>query len=188
MTRRSPRRRRSGVSLLEMVSSLTILAVIAAATVGLYWSGQNTQRLARSYSEAQTDIRSALRQMTRTLRTAETILAQGTSGTLNGIASNGYQVVFRLRSSAGSPIEGRYYVSNGVLYQQTSAQAAPGTELARDVVSLTFNYYRTLAGMRSSVNANPSLATEVEINLRVRNQRVTTGLTAYVTLRWKLTG
>lgn len=179
------RKRQQAVSLLEMVASLSILAVIVAATVSLYWSGQLAHRRARFYSQGQTDIRSAMRQMTRMIRTARQVVSQGSYGSLSGIATNQYQIVFRF-GSTGSPAECRYYVSNGVLYQQVSTQAAPGRPLLSGVVTLTFNYYRTAAGTRVSVNQAPATATEVEIEIRARTGSVTTGLTTYVAIRTAL--
>lgn len=176
------RRTVAGVTLLEMVSSLAILAIIIAATVSLYWTGQLAHRRAGFYSRAQTDIRNAMRQITRVTRNAQSVVAQGTVGTLTGLASNGNQLVLRL-SSQGTPLECRYYLSNGVLYQQSSTEAAPGRPLLVGVVTVTFNYYRTVAGTRTSVNGSPATATEVEINIRARSGSVTTGLTTYVTIR-----
>jgi len=181
-------RRRRAVTLLEMVAALTILAAVSAATVSLYWTGQRAHRRARFYSEAQTDIRDTLRRITRTARTSECVMAQGTLGTLSGLTSNTYQVVLRVPQGASPAIECRYYVSNGMLYQQLSTQSAPGRRLLSGVVSLTFGYYRTLAGTRTSVAGAPASATEIEIVLRVRNASVTTGLTGYVSIRTALTG
>jgi hypothetical protein len=118
---------------------------------------------------------------------AESVLAKGTTGTLNGQTTNSSQLVLRLQSSP-SVVECRYYVSNGVLYKQTSADAAPGTALLNGVVNMTFSYYTTLAGTRASASANPAKASEVEIVLRARSGTVTTGLTAYVTIRQVIAG
>ncbi len=181
------RRRSKGATLLEMVATLTILAAVSAATVSLYWSGQRAHRRARFYTQAQTDIREGLRRMTRVARSAECVMAQGTLGTLTGLSSNAYQVVLRVHGASGAS-ECRYYVSNGVLYQQYSTQAAPGTALVSGVVSLTFNYYRTAAGVRTSVNGAPATASEIEIALCVRSGSVTTSLTGYVAIRTVLAG
>ena len=187
MERPTVRHRSRGVSLLELVSSLAILGFVVAATAGLYVAGQRSHFRARYYSDAQTTIRRALRDLTRTTRMAESVLAKGTTGTLNGQTTGASQLVLRLQSSP-SVVECRYYVANGVLYKQTSADAAPGTPLLSGVVSLTFNYYTTLAGTRSSASANPAKASEVEIVLRARSGTVTTGLTAYVTIRQVVAG
>jgi len=186
MASRTAVSRRRGVSLLEMVSALAILAIVVAATVSLYVSGNMAHRRAGFYSRAQTDIRSAMRQMTRVIRGSERVVAQGTVGTLSGLATTNYQVVVRL---LGTPArECRYYVSNGVLYEQTSSENAPGRALLSGVVSLTFNYYRTAAGTRLSANGAPATATEVEINIRARSGTVTTGLVTYVTIRSTVAG
>lgn len=177
-----------GASLVEMMSALLILAIITAASFSLYWSGNQAHRRARFYSQAQTDIRQALRQMIRVIRSANSVVSQGTMGTLAGLASGSNQVVVRLPQGAGSFIECRYYVSNGVLYQQRSTDAAPGTALLTGVTGLTFNYVRTLGGVRTAVDGAPSVATEVQMAINARRGSVTTGLTGYVALRTKLTG
>lgn len=188
MARWMPRRRsRMALSLLEMVSSLAILAIVVLATVSLYWSGQLAHRRAGFYSRAQTDIRSAMRQLTRVVRSSVSVVSQGSVGTLSGLTTGTYQLIVRVPSST-SPRECRYYVSNGVLYQQTSDQSAPGTALLTGVVTVQFNYYRTAAGTRTSVNGAPATATEVEVNIRARSGSVTTGLTTYVTLRTAVAG
>lgn len=187
MKRRQGRRRCIlGISLVEMMASLVILGLIVAATVSLYWTGNMAHRRAGFYSRGQTDIRQAVRQMTRVIRTSERVVAQGTLGTLNGISSNQYQIVVRLPGT--TPTECRYYVSNGVLYEHLSSSSAPGRPLLSDVVSLTFNYYRTVAGVRTSVNGSPQSATEVEVSVRARSGSVTTGLTTYVAIRTVIAG
>jgi hypothetical protein len=171
-----------------MMSALLILAFITASAFALYWSGNQAHRRSRFYSEAQTEIRQTLRQMTRVIRSAEAVVNPGTMGTLSGLASNASQIVVRLPQPSGAPIECRYYVSNGVLYQQRSLDTAPGTALLRGVTGLTFNYVRTLAGTRTSVDGAPASATEVQIGIRARRGSVTTGLTGYVAMRNALTG
>lgn len=185
---RTPKRRSRGVTLLEMISALAIMAVVTAATVSLYWTGQTAHRRARFYSRGQTNIRTAMRKMTRVTRTSECVVAQGTQGSLANIATNAYQLVLRIPQANGNAFECRYYVSNGVLYQQTSSQSAPGTPLLAGVVSMTFGYYRTAAGVRTSASGSPSTATEVEIAIRARTVSVTTGITTYVTIRTAAAG
>lgn len=182
------RLRRSGATLVEMMSALLILAIISAASFSLYWSGNLAHRRARFYSQAQTDIRQSLRQMTRVIRSANSVLSQGTMGTLAGIASNSNQIVVRLPQGGGTFIECRYYVSNGILYQQRSTDAAPGQALLTGVTGLTFGYVRTLGGVRTAVDGAPSAATEVQIEVHACRGSVTTGLTGYVALRTKLAG
>ena len=96
MERPSVRHRSRGVSLLELVSSLAILGFVVAATAGLYVAGQRSHFRARYYSDAQTTIRRALRDLTRTTRMAESVLAKGTTGTLNGQTTGASQLVLRL--------------------------------------------------------------------------------------------
>ena len=177
-----------GASLVEMMSALLILAIITAASFSLYWTGNQAHRRSRFYSEAQTVTRKTLRQMTRLIRSANSVVSQGTMGTLAGLASGPNQVVVQLPQGTGAPIECRYYVSNGVLYQQLSTDTAPGTALLTGVTGLTFKYVRTLGGVRTAVDGAPAVATEVQITIDARRGSVTTGLTGYVALRTKLSG
>lgn len=180
-------RRTLGASLVEMVAGLLILSFVTASVVSMYTTGRQSHRRARFYSKSQTEIRYALREMTRRIRTSNALLAQGTQGTLSGIASSSFQVVMTVPSGGGTK-QCRYYVSNGILYRQTSTQSAPGTPILKDVVQLTFAYYKTAAGTRISATGAVGTATEVEILLQARYGSVTTGLAAYVTLRSVVAG
>ena len=182
------RHRVAGVSLVEMMSALLILGIVTSAAFSLYWTGNQAHRRSRFYSQAQTDARTALREMTRVIRSSIAVVSTGTQGTLSGLASGSNQLVLRVPQSSGSPIEVRYYVSNGVLYVQRSTDAAPGSALMRGVTGLTFGYVRTLAGTRTPVDSAPATATEVDVRLHVRRASVTTGLSAYVAIRTAVSG
>lgn len=186
LARLAPTRVR-GLSLVEMMAALLILAIVTAASFTLYWSGNQSHRRARFYSRAQTDVRTALREVTREVRSAQSVRATGSQGTLSGLTSNANQLVVR-RIQGAQTYECRYYVSNGVLYRQRSVDAAPGTALLTDVTGLTFRYFRTLAGSRTNVDGAPGTASEVEFAVQARRGTVTTGLTMYVALRQVLTG
>lgn len=171
-----------------MMSALMILAIVTAAAFSLYWSGNQAHRRSRFYSQAQTEARTALREVTRVVRTSVAVVGTGTQGTLSGLTSGANQLIVRVPSGGASTLEVRYYVANGILYVQRSDESAPGRELILGVTGLSFAYYRTLAGTRTAVNGAPGTATEVQVTLQVRRVSVTTGLTAYVAIRTAVSG
>lgn len=187
-------RYRSGATLIEMVVSALILSFIVAATAGLYTVGQAQQRTARSYSEAQTDIRTTLRRMTRALRHGYQVVGVSAAGTLAGKASGPDQVIVRVpEPGGGSQSEILFYRSgSGVLYFQRESDAAPGTPLVEGVRALAVHYFRTdiaVGGaIRVPVDADPATATEAEVTLTVERPPAVTTVKAYVTLRNAIVG
>ena len=130
--------------------------------------------MARFYSYGQTDIRTAMRTVTRTLRHAYQVNATGTLGSLSGVASNGSQVVCTIPQASGSAnIQVLFYMSGDTVYYQRSTDAAPGTALLTGATGMAVAYYTTTNGITSAA-ASPSQATEVQITLTATRGSVTT--------------
>ena len=172
-----------GVSLMEMLAALLILSFIVAATATLFNTGQRQQRLGRAFSQAQTDIRVALRDAMRAIRHGTVVNPSTNFG--GNAPSNSSQVIVNVPEPTGaatSYIELRYYLSSGTLYKQRSDQNA-GSAILTGVDSLTINYFKTVYSSRTSVDANPETATEVLITVTVIRERITTRVSTLIALR-----
>lgn len=188
------RRARRGALLVETLAAVLILTFLVWATARFYIVGIAQQRLGQGYSQAQTNIRTALRSVTRTIRHGYAVVPSVSSGNLNGKTSTTSQIIVTVPQATGSPtINILFYVSNGTLYYQRSTDTSP-TVMITGVQSLTLTYYKTsLASSgtgttQTQVNSTPGSATEVQINLVANYQNVTTTVTAYTTLRNMIAG
>lgn len=187
------RRDCAGVTLPEVLVTALILAFVVAATAGLYSIGQAQQRTARSYSRVQTDLRSALNRMTRTLRHGYRIVDTSTVGTLTGMSSGTSQTIVEVpQPGAASTAQVRFYrAADGTVYFQRHIDAAPGTPLTGGVQALRFEYLQTTdpgTGLATFPAPAPGLATEVRITLTANRPPAITTVKAYVTLRNALGG
>lgn len=191
--RRLRQRSHSGISQVEVLLSLLLLAFLVSGTAALLNAGLRQQRLARGYSNDQTDLRNALRLATRAIRHSTGVInSSGVNFGSTGVAEvSNASVLFVTvpEPSPGTNIQHRYYLSGGTLYRQRSSDTGPGTPLLTNVTGLQFNYYRTLAGLRTSADPgnatglSTSQATEVLITVTVSQEYTTTKATALVYLR-----
>lgn len=186
-------RLRAGVTLPEVLVTALILAFVVAATAGLYTIGQAQQQTARGYSRAQTDIRSALNRITRTLRHGYRIVDTSSVGALAGMSSGATQAIVEVpEPGAASTAQVRFYrAADGTVYFQRHTDAAPGTALIRGVQALTFQYLQTTdpgTGLATFPAPTPGQATEVRITITANRPHAVTTVQAYVTLRNALGG
>jgi type II secretory pathway component PulJ len=178
--------RRRGISLVEGIVGLTILSVVLAATAALLAGGQRLQRTSQDYSQLQTDLRTAVRRVARSLRHGFAVVNPSTVSGFGVQASSATQVIVTVPEPSGvtpEKVELRFYVSNQVLYAQRSDQAAPGTALLTGVRGLAFSYYQTTAAGRTAVDATPQLATEVRFTLSAAQGKIVTAMPGMACLR-----
>ena len=188
------RRFQRGALLIDALSAVIILTFLVGATAQCYKVGNGQQRLGASYSQVETNLRTALHLITRALRHGNSIVASVSSGNLNGKSSNTSQVIVNTPQTTGSNI--LFYVNNGTFYYQRDSDTSP-TAVITGVQSLTLTYYQTTISTtsgsattitRTQVNSAPSSATEVQINLNGTYQNVNSNITAYIDLRNKSAG
>jgi hypothetical protein len=172
-----------GATLTEVLAAAIIVAFLTTATAALITVGERQDRTTRFYSYGQTDIRTAMRTIGRTLRHAYLVRASGTLGTLNGVASNASQVVCEIPQASGSSnIEILFYMSGGTVYYQRSTDAAPGTALLTGASGMAVAYYTTTSGTTTTATT-PDQATEIQITLTATRGSVTTSAPTYVMMR-----
>lgn len=177
---------RRGFSLPEMLAALTMLAFVIMGAATLLNVGRRQQQTLRIYSQVQTDLRGGVRRATRTLRHASKILNPSSMANFPVKVSNASQVIVEVPEPTGnSPatVEVRFYVSNGVFYAQRSDVAGAGVVLERGVQSVAFNYFRTINGVRSTADATPDQATEIQITVTASSGAINTRLSSLVALR-----
>lgn len=192
-TKRQHNRTQRGHTLIELIISAAILSAIIVSAGGLLAVAYRQQIRGRNYSQAQTDLRTALRIATRSIRHGYNVVATSTDSNFpSGSRTSGAsQVIVRVpepSTSSSADVEIRIYVSSGVMYAQRSDQATPGKKLMSGVSSLTINYFRTIAGTQSDVDGSPGTATEVCLTLASTQGILTTTATAYVTMRNAIEG
>jgi len=197
------RARQRGISLIEAVGSMLILAFVTLGTVQLYRVGDKQQRTARNYTNAQTQNREAVRRMVRTIRHAYGV--QMSDSLFTGSPSSGPSVIIvsvpQYDSSTQTSFTDhiQFYVSGSTLYSLRSgdgtvshpAEASPGTVIATGVQSLTFTYYKTSnassGATTATLNSGYNAATEVNVALASTSGGTIAGATstenAYVELR-----
>lgn len=185
-----PRRSR-GVTLVELVITFVILAFISLGTIQLYRVGDQQQRVARLYSDAQSSAREGLRRIMRTARHASAAESNVTFTGLGAVSSGAAQLVVATPPAGGGAGTDHilFRLSGTTLYAQRSTESAPGTAIATGVQSVSFTYYQTtVTSTGTQVNdvtsSSPTSATEVNIALTmpVFNGQTTTR-TAYVAMR-----
>jgi type II secretory pathway pseudopilin PulG len=189
-----------GWTLLELLASAIVLSFLVASSATLYSVWQRQSLLARNYSQAQTDLRTAFRIMLRTIRHGTTVVATSSSGTINGKVSNASQIVVHVPESGSASADVVFYVdSAGTLYYQRDTDATP-TSMITGVKTISIHYFQTtttvsgtgtLSEANTEVAGAPASATEVQIALTVRsggpkdttNEAAVTTVQSYVTLR-----
>lgn len=190
------RRTRPGVSLVELLAVAIILSFLVGATAQFYNTSKAQHQLSRDYSQVQTDLRTALRRVTRTLRHGFAPKHPSTRANFpSGSTSNSTQVIVPIPEADGAGVnkEIRIYYSNGSLYAQRSDETGAGTLLINDLntspAGAEFRYYKTVAGANPTEVANaPETATEIRITLTGKYGRATTSVVAYVALRNVISG
>jgi prepilin-type N-terminal cleavage/methylation domain-containing protein len=174
-----------GVTLLEMVLTLLILSFVVLGAARLFDAGGKQQRLARGFSQDQTDLREALKHVTENSREGYAIV--NPSANFGGSApSNASQMIVQIpepTGAASSKVEVRYYLSGGTLYQQRADQAAPGTALVTHVDSLAFNYFKYSIGVRTAVDSTPGTANAFLVTLTLTNEKIQAHASELVVLR-----
>ena len=192
--------RRRGLSVVEAVVAAMLLSFVVAATAQLLAVGQAQQRIARNYSDAQTDLREALVRSTRAIRHGYAVKNPsadvGAVANYPNLTSTTTQLIVEVPEPTGAlseRVQLRFHVTNGTFYAQRSDETAPGTELIEDVDSIVFSYWRTTGTTRIPVNdttgANtPSTATEVDIRLIAVRDNAETPVSTLVTLRNSIAG
>lgn len=186
MRLRTPTRLRAGFSLTELLAALTMLAFVITGAATLLNVGRRQLRTLRTYSQVQTDLRAGVRRASRTLRHANTVLNPSSAGNFPVKSSSASQVIVQVPEPTGSSpatVEVRFYVSNGVFYAQRSDVSGSGVALESGVQSVLFNYFRTVNGTRSSVDATPNQATEIQMTTTAASGGMNTKLTTLVALR-----
>jgi type II secretory pathway component PulJ len=182
-------RTRRGYSLIEAVVTLVILSFVVAATATMMEVGTRQQRLGRNYSEVQTELRDALRRVTRGLRHGYQVVASSTQANFATAPTSGpTQVIVKLPQAGGGIIEVRYHLSNGTLYSQREDETAPGTARLTEVDSLSLSYYQTVGSVRSAADSSPGDATEIRFYVTATRGSATTPVEALVALRNRLAG
>jgi Tfp pilus assembly protein PilW len=183
------RKSRRGTSLVELMAVAFILAFVAIGTMSLYRVGDQQQRTARFYSDAQSVVREAIRRMTRTVRHSRGVVV-GSSVTNFSAAPNSTtsQIIVATPEPGTTGTEYiRFYLSGTTLYAQRHDDTGAGLAIATGVQSMTISYYVTSVDasglIRTSVNGAPATATEVQVSLVVKSGTVTTTEAAYVELR-----
>src|SRR5437868_3412727 len=146
-TNKYPRR---GVTIIEMLMVAIILSFIVGATMRLYNVGQYQQLQARMYSQAQLDLRVALRRATRTIRHGYSPKATSSKSNFpSDSASSSTQVIVPIpeTDSDGTNKEIRVYYSSGSLYAQRSDETGSGTLLIDGLRTSTagaeFHYFKS---------------------------------------------
>src|SRR5579871_3260255 len=86
-------RRRRGALLVEVLAAALILTFLVGATAQFFKVGNGQQRLGASYSQVETNLRTALRLMTRTIRHGYNVVSSVSSGNLNGKSSSTTQII-----------------------------------------------------------------------------------------------
>lgn len=161
-------RRSQGATLMEMLLAFVLVGFLVAGSAQLFNTGNKQQRLGRSYSQAQNDLRGALRIATRAFRHAFRVQNPSQIFT-GGQPSNGSQLIVLVpdpnTTGLNPKVEMKFYLSEGTLYKRRSDENAPGTPLITGISSLAFNYFNTLDTTRTAVDGTPSTATEVLITV-----------------------
>lgn len=202
LLRSSRPRGRRGFTLVEMLMAVVMLTFVGAGTATLLLVGQRQQRLARNYSQVQSDLRKGLLRITRTLRHGYQVVGQNTTYSASVSAftataarqSNASQLVVRIPEPAGTTptsVELRFYRSGGILYAQHPADLAagnPGIALLSGVQSLAFNYFRTGGTTTTVVDATPEQASEVRILVTAAREQAITTVETRISLRNALPG
>src|SRR5262249_26544902 len=151
---------RRGWSLVEMVASALIVSFTLAAAATLYMTWQKQTLLARNYSQAQTDLRTAFHSLLRTLRHGSTVVATSSAGNLNGQTSTTSQVIVTVPQATGSSdIQVLYYQTGGVLYYQRQGDGS-GTSIISGVTAFTVHYYKTVTTTSGGVSTITTTATD----------------------------
>ena len=162
------------------------MAFVTMATVGFFSVGTKTQRIDRFYTQAQTDLRSAMLHLTRTVRHGSGVqMASGWSNFAAAPDSNAAQVIVAVPQSGASGTDYiRIYrnTTTGAIYAQRQDDAGVGTKLMDGPSTLTLNYFATTAtstGTSTSIaDAAPGSATEVQVSLTTTRGGATTASTA----------
>ena len=183
------RKRSRGYSLVEMLGAAMILAFVSLGTVMLYRVGDKTQRTARFYSDAQSQVREALRRVSRTVRHANGVVTNSLVANFSTApSSDTTQVIVETPAPASTSTEYiRFYLNGTTLYAQRHDDTDAGIAITSGVQSMTVNYYYTTvtsSGIsRTRVNGAPTTATEVQITLVLKSGTVTTTENVFVELR-----
>ena len=177
---------RRGVSLAELLVSLTMMAMVIASCATLLTIGRRQQRTWQRYSQLQTDLHSALRRATRTIRHGSAVLNPSSAANFPVKTSSATQVIVVVPEPSGTTpanVEVRFHVTGGVFYAQRADVSGNGLVLMSGVQSVAFSYYRTASGSRASVSGSPQTATEIGISLTGSSGGLNTTLTALVAMR-----
>lgn len=177
-----------GFSLIEAILALTVLSFVVIATATMLEVGLRQQRLGRSYSNVQNDLRDALRRATRGVRHAFGVVASSNSEFGSAVTSGPSQVIVQLPQAGASRLNVRYYLSGTTLYFQKAGEAAPGTALITGVNSFSLSYYRTIGTVRTATDGTPSNATEIAFRLTATSGSATTPVETLVLMRNRLAG
>ena len=197
---RDRKQSKRGFSLVEALGSLIIMSMIVGATVKMYSTGAKNQRDDRSYTQAQTDLRTALLHITRTVR--HSIGVQMSSAQTNFASapnSSSTQIIVAVPQpgNAGTDYVRIYRdATTGNIYAQRQDAVGAGSKILDGPSSMTINYFQTTINSTGPSTAAsdgaPDSATEVQINLGVTRGNKTTTVTygsvtsssvAYITMR-----
>jgi len=179
-----------GATLIELLLVCLLFAFLIAATTKLYHIGEDQQRTARFYSDAQAKCREAIRRILRTARHGYGVESGLT--TFNGgelPVSGPSQVIFTVPQpySVNGRDHIRFYVQGGTLYGQRSDAGNAGEAITTGVTAFTVNYFRTTAAAtgatRTATDGAPTDATEVQVTITINSGTAAVTRSAYVEMR-----
>jgi len=136
---------------MELLGATLLLAFVTSATAALYHVGTRQQRNAQFYSETQTDLKEALRRITRTIRHGGwggVGVVMGSSVTnFAGVAnSTASQIIVSVPqpNAIGSDQVRIYMDGSGNVYAQRNDSVGAGTlMLAGPSSTIAFRYWQT---------------------------------------------
>jgi type II secretory pathway pseudopilin PulG len=176
--------------MIELLLVCLLFAFLVAATSKLYHIGEDQQRTARFYSDAQATCREALRRIVKTARHGYAV-ESGVTVFYNNVtpASGSSQVIFTTPQANNT--DGRwhirFYVSGDTLYAQRSDDTTVGEAIATGVQTFTVNYFVTTSTATGTTTAatdgTPTAATEVQFTLTLKSGTATVTRTAYCEMR-----
>ena len=191
----SGRSARAGWSLIELLATSLILSFVIASTVALYTIWERQSLMARNYSQAQTDTRTAFRTIMRTVRHGNYV----STVAINAINSDDSHVIVNVPQPGNTAADFVFYTdAGGGLYVQSRTDSSP-TRIISGVTAMRIRYFQTVTtgagnarvATTTEVPGAPGAANQVQIALTVRsggannnsNAAVATTTQAFVTLR-----
>jgi hypothetical protein len=144
---RTDRRRRRGVSLVEMQAAILLIGVLSVPLLTMAHGIFREAVWTRAETEAQWDLDYALWRLTAPLRETVTIETAGTA---------------RVQATDARGVRREFYVQDGRLWEKVGTHAP--VAIAADVTDLEYSYYQTVAGERVATG-HAAQVTEIGVRL-----------------------